>query len=151
MWVYAWPFLFLSDEMIDQIICLYYILGRFGIGGSKSSGIVQGKWGSTSFTSLKKVNGIGSKNDQSITQQTYNVESGISVGKKREWTSSEITSSVNNASAVSNVPRPKKFFKSRDATPKLCEQTQPINTENVSEIKLHSTSRSIVETGMVFR
>lgn len=96
----------------DRLIKQQSQKGRFGIGGSKSSGIVQGKWGSTSFTSLKKVNGIGSKNDQSITQQTYNVDSGIGVGKKREWTSSEITSSVNNASAVSNVPRPKKFFKS---------------------------------------
>ena len=130
---------------------MYYISGRFGIGGNKSSGIVQGKWGSTSFTSFKKVNAIGSKNDQPMTQQAYNVESGIGVGKKREWNSSEITSSVNNASAVNNVPRPKKFFKSRDATPKLCEQTQPMNIENASEIKLHSTSRSIVETGMVFR
>ena len=110
--------------------------------------MVQGKWGATSFTSFKKSNGIGSLKDQSVTQHSYNADSGIGVAKKREWASSDIASSVNNPSGASNVPRPKKFFKSRDTTPKTCEQMQEINRENISDGKLQTTSVSREESGM---
>ena len=110
--------------------------------------MVQGKWGATSFTSFKKSNGIGSLKDQSVTQQPYNADSGIGVAKKREWASSDISSSVNNPSVASNVPRPKKFFKSRDTTPKTYDQMQELNRENISDVKLQTTSVSREESGM---
>ena len=123
---------------------MFDLSGRFGIGGNKSSGMVHGKWGSTSFKSMRTVNGISSQKDQVLAQQANNADSGIGVARKREWTSPESLKSANIASAANNVPRPKKFFKSRDTASK--PQEQQINAENVSEETLHS-SNSRVEIG----
>ena len=112
--------------------CLF-TLGRFGIGGSKSSGIAVGKWGSTSYTSLKKPNGFSSQKDQAVTLQSSNTDSGIGVARKREWTNSEMPQSLSSSSVANSVPRPKKFFKSRDTSSKPSEQPQQVNTEIISE------------------
>ena len=125
---------------------MLHLLGRFGIGGNKSSGMVHGKWGATSFTSLRKVNGISSSKDPVLGQQANNADSGIGVARKREWASPEGSQSINNASVVNNVPRPKKFFKSRDTASKPQDLMQQVNSETASEEKSHSILPR-VETG----
>ena len=108
--------------------------------------MVHGKWGATSFTSLRTVNGITSSKDHSIPQQPNSIEdSGIGVSRKREFTSKEATPSV-NASTIFAAPRPKKFFKSRDTTSKQ-EPTLETNNDNISETKLHSEVRPMVPSG----
>lgn len=109
--------------------------------------MVHGKWGATSFTSLRTVNGINSSTDQSISQQPNTIaDSGIGVARKREWAAQEASQSANNTSSMYTAPRPKKFFKSRDTTSKQ-EQLPESNLDNISGSKLHENARSLPTTG----
>ena len=109
--------------------------------------MVHGKWGATSFTSLRTVNGINSSKDHAIPQQTNTIEdSGIGVARKREWATQEVPRSANNTSTLYTTPRPKKFFKSRDTSSKQ-EQVPESNLDNIKESKLHENARSLPTTG----
>ena len=109
--------------------------------------MVHGKWGATSFTSMRTVNGINSSKDHSIPQQANTIsDSGMGVARKREWTTPDAPQSANNTSTLYTAPRPKKFFKSRDPTSKQ-EQTPESNLDNISESILHENARSLPSTG----
>ena len=109
--------------------------------------MVHGKWGATSFTSLRTVNGINSSKEQSIPPPPNSIsDSGIGVARKREWTVPDAPQAVKNTSTLYAAPRPKKFFKSRDTTSKQ-EQISESNVDNISETNLQENARPLPSTG----
>ena len=96
------------------------------MGVNKSAGMVHGKWGAASFTSLRTVNGTGLGNAHSISQPSKAATDSVaSVAKKREWNAAIAEPPQPASIATANLyaaPRPKKFFKSRDT---LTQQSQP--------------------------
>ena len=105
--------------------------------------MVHGKWGATSFTSLRTVNGTGSTKDHSLYQQSSAIsDSGIGVSRKRDWPSAEPTLPVDNSAALFTAPRRKKFFKSRDTDSQQQEKTNESNIENINETKISKSIRS---------
>ena len=76
---------FICSNSTDIVHFSLY-LGRFGVGVNKSAGMVHGKWGSTSFTSMRTVNGIGSKIETSSNYQSNNIyDPDVEVPKQRDW------------------------------------------------------------------
>ena len=126
------------------IFIMKMIQGRFGVGVNKSAGLVHGKWGATSFTSLRTVNGIGSRTDCSTSQQqSTTIDSGVGVAKKRDWDAIEKSYPASNISA----PRPNKFFKSRDTTTQSQSSVSQTNLAKSTDNNLHSTTKSIESNG----
>ena len=121
--------------------------GRFGVGVNKSAGMVHGKWGSTSFTSMRTVNGIGSKIETSSNYQSNNIyDPDVEVPKQRDWPPQEQQPKVNNTS-VYNAPRPKKFFKSRDTAPQSHDKVPEANLGQISDTNTQKKITSLPTTG----
>ena len=130
-----------------NIVYIYLYLGRFGVGVNKSAGMVHGKWGSTSFTSMRTVNGIGSKIETSSNYQSNNIyDPDVEVPKQRDWPPQEQQPKVNNTS-VYNAPRPKKFFKSRDTAPPSHEKGPEANLGQISDTNTQKKITSLPTTG----
>ena len=110
------------------------------MGVNKSAGIVTGRWGATSFTSIRTVNGTIKSSE---TQISNSVDSVIGAGfaTKRNWDAAETTTDVSNRSTVYAPPRPKKFFKSRDAVTipqPVSSQSLQTNIVNQNVPSIHS-------------
>ena len=137
---------FISSNSTDIVYFSLY-LGRFGVGVNKSAGMVHGKWGSTSFTSMRTVNGIGSKIETSSNYQSNNIyDPDVEVPKQRDWPPQEQQPKVNNTS-VYNAPRPKKFFKSRDTAPPSHEKGPEANLGQISDTNTQKKITSLPTTG----
>ncbi|CAH1738801.1 protein wings apart-like isoform X2 [Aphis gossypii] len=79
---------------------------------AKSSGTV-GKWGVTSFTSIRSTNFVTGNTNTGKTEETSG--SRFSVGKKRQHQEASPAPKIAIPEPTVNATRPKKFFKSRNA------------------------------------
>ena len=145
--ILSYPVIILSSSNCTDIVYFSFNLGRFGVGVNKSAGMVHGKWGSTSFTSMRTVNGIGSKIETSSNYQSNNIyDPDVEAPKQKDWPPQEQQPKVNNTS-VYNAPRPKKFFKSRDTAPQSHEKVLEANLGKISDTNTQNKVTSLPTTG----
>ena len=110
------------------------------MGVNKSAGIVTGKWGAASFTSIRTVNGAIKSSETQISKPVDSVIGAGGLARKRDWDVAETkTNEVSIRSTVYAPPRPKKFFKSRDAI----STPQPVSSQSLQTNIVHQNLPSI--------